>query len=256
MSGEMAGEVLSNALNRHAGLRVVRRVICGSDALEAVLQVHVDVAIISAGTTEDVNGIAVVRELRRRAPDVRAIVFFDTPDKQGVVEAFRAGAKGVFCPSHSSFRHLCRCVTQVHAGQIWARSDELAEVMNAFARQSAVRIVNANGVPLLTRREQDVVRLLAEGYQNRDIARELHLSEHTVKNYLFRVFEKLGISSRVELVLYAVSSMRNEDRTPGTKGEAAPAAAVSHRNSSTLRDIALGSSGQVADFEQTESVGA
>jgi DNA-binding NarL/FixJ family response regulator len=64
---------------------------------------------------------------------------------------------------------------------------------------------------LLTKREEDVVRLLAEGLQNRDIARELKLSEHTVKNYLFHIFDKLGVSSRVELVLYAVSCTK---RTP------------------------------------------
>jgi DNA-binding NarL/FixJ family response regulator len=64
---------------------------------------------------------------------------------------------------------------------------------------------------LLTKREEDVVRLLAEGLQNRDIARELKLSEHTIKNYLFHIFDKLGVSSRVELVLYAVSTTK---RTP------------------------------------------
>jgi DNA-binding CsgD family transcriptional regulator len=71
-----------------------------------------------------------------------------------------------------------------------------------------MRVVNADGLRLLTRREEDVVRLLAEGLQNRDIAKELKLSEHTVKNYLFHIFDKLGVSSRVELVLYAVSSSK------------------------------------------------
>jgi DNA-binding CsgD family transcriptional regulator len=61
---------------------------------------------------------------------------------------------------------------------------------------------------LLTKREEDVVRLLAEGMQNREIARELNLSEHTIKNYLFHIFDKLGVSSRVELILYAVSNSK------------------------------------------------
>jgi DNA-binding NarL/FixJ family response regulator len=58
---------------------------------------------------------------------------------------------------------------------------------------------------MLTPREEQVVALVAEGLSNRDTARELGLSEHTVKKYLFRIFDKLGISSRVELVLYAVN---------------------------------------------------
>ena len=72
-----------------------------------------------------------------------------------------------------------------------------------------MRVVNADGMRLLTKREEDVVRLVAEGLQNREIAKELKLSEHTVKNYLFHIFDKLGVSSRVELVLYAVSSAKS-----------------------------------------------
>ena len=74
-----------------------------------------------------------------------------------------------------------------------------------------MRVVNADGMRLLTKREDEVVRLVAEGLQNRDIAKELKLSEHTVKNYLFHIFEKLGVSSRVELVLYAVSNVKSAE---------------------------------------------
>jgi DNA-binding NarL/FixJ family response regulator len=99
-------------------------------------------------------------------------------------------------------------VDRVHSGQIWADSADLSDVMEAFSRLAPMKVVNADGLQLLTRREEDVVRLLAEGMQNREIARELGLSEHTVKNYLFHIFDKLGVSSRVELVLYAVSSTK------------------------------------------------
>jgi len=66
-------------------------------------------------------------------------------------------------------------------------------------------MVNALGVKLLTPREEQVVALVADGLSNREVAHGLCLSEHTIKKYLFRIFDKLGISSRVELVLYAVS---------------------------------------------------
>src|SRR5664279_2032349 len=130
-----------------------------------------------------------------------------------VVDAFRAGARGVFCLSQATFKSLCRCVEQVHAGQIWADSSELSEVIESFSQLAPLRVVNANGMRLLTKREEDVVRLLAEGLQNRDIAQELKLSEHTVKNYLFHIFDKLGVSSRVELVLYAVSSTKRSQNS-------------------------------------------
>ena len=74
-----------------------------------------------------------------------------------------------------------------------------------------VRVVDCDGANLLTKREEDLVRAVADGLSNRDIAGKLNLSEHTVKNYIFRIFEKLGVSNRVELVLYALSNSRRAE---------------------------------------------
>ena len=68
-----------------------------------------------------------------------------------------------------------------------------------------VRAVDANGLSLLSEREMEVVRSLAEGLTNREIAERLGLSQHTIKNYLFRVFDKLGVSNRLELALFAIN---------------------------------------------------
>ena len=168
-----------------------------------------DVALIGATLADGpLSGLGALRQIREHFPEVKSVVLVDNPENNLIVDAFRAGARGVFCPSQSAFKLLCRCVTQVNAGQIWANSNELAEVMEAFSQFAPMRVVNADGLRLLTKREEDVVRLLAEGLQNREIARNLNLSEHTVKNYLFHIFDKLGVSSRVELILYAVSSSK------------------------------------------------
>ncbi len=143
---------------------------------------------------------------------MKAVLLVDNPEPNLVVDAFRAGAKGVFCPSLSAFKALCRCVDRVHAGQIWAKSSELTCVLEAFSKLAPTGVVNADGMRLLTKREEDVVSLLSEGLQNREIAHELNLSEHTIKNYLFHIFDKLGVSSRVELILYAVSSTKRMQR--------------------------------------------
>jgi DNA-binding NarL/FixJ family response regulator len=92
----------------------------------------------------------------------------------------------------------------VHRGEIFATTEQLNYLLESVCQVPSLRVVSASGEKLLTSREEQVVALVADGLSNRDVAGELGLSEHTVKKYLFRIFEKLGISSRVELVLYAL----------------------------------------------------
>lgn len=210
----IARELLMSALNKLEHFQVIDCVSTARDVLKVVHSASPNVALISA-TLDDgpLSGFGALRELHESFPDVKVVLLFYTSERSLVVDAFRGGARGVFCLSLSCFKALCRCVEQVHAGQIWADSSELSEVMEAFSQLAPMRVVNAEGMRLLTKREEDVVRLLAEGMQNRDIAKELKLSEHTIKNYLFHIFDKLGVSSRVELVLYAVSNSKRMQST-------------------------------------------
>jgi DNA-binding NarL/FixJ family response regulator len=86
-------------------------------------------------------------------------------------------------------------------------------VLDALRTTLPSQLVDFAGKPLLSRREQDVVRGIVEGMTNREIAKHLNLSVHTVKNYVFRIFETLGVSSRVEVVLYAVSQASRSQPT-------------------------------------------
>jgi len=205
----MAREFLVSALKRHQRFKVSDSVTTSRDVLNAIKSASPDVALVTATLADGpLSGFGALRQIRESNPEVKTVILLNAPEHNLVVDAFRAGAKGVLVMSSSNVKSLCRCVEQVNAGQIWANSSELSEVIEAFSQLAPMRVVNADGMRLLTKREEDVVRLLAEGMQNRDIAKELKLSEHTVRNYLFHIFEKLGVSSRVELVLYAVSSSK------------------------------------------------
>jgi DNA-binding NarL/FixJ family response regulator len=149
--------------------------------------------------------MSVVRRLHLAHPEVAKILLIDTHDRAVVVNAFRSGAKGLFCFYDSPFRLLCKCIQSVHHGQVWATSEQLQYLIEMVAQVPSLVVMNSSGVKLLTPREEQVVALVADGLCNRAVARELRLSEHTIKKYLFRIFDKLGISSRVELVLYAVN---------------------------------------------------
>jgi DNA-binding NarL/FixJ family response regulator len=200
-------ELLIGALNRHEGFRVVDGAATTQEALDVLQSTPVNVALIGASLADGpLSGFDALRQISELYPEVKSVILFYSHERHLIVDAFRGGARGVFCLSQAAFKSLCRCVEKIHSGQIWADSSELSEVMKAFAQLAPLRLMNSAGMRLLTKREEEVVRLVAEGLQNRDIASALKLSEHTIKNYLFHIFDKLGVSSRVELVLYAVSS--------------------------------------------------
>jgi DNA-binding NarL/FixJ family response regulator len=91
----------------------------------------------------------------------------------------------------------------VHEGQVWANNQQLQFAIEVLTESAPSAIVDAKGAHLLTKRELSVVQLVAEGLSNRDISHQLRLSEHTVRNYLFRIFNKVGVSTRLELAIYA-----------------------------------------------------
>ncbi len=131
-------------------------------------------------------------------------MLLDWDDKELVIKAFRAGALGVVV-REQSYELLCKCVYSVHRGQVWANSQQLRHLLDALVTGTPGKLTDAQGKVLLSSREEQIVSLVAEGMKNREIAELLSLSEHTVKNHLFRIFERLGISSRAELILYLFS---------------------------------------------------
>jgi len=202
-------QLLADALRRDSHLEVIGSPSHSQNLVEAARTHKADVMIISGCLDEDPHrGFEVLRELRASDPQIRAIMLLDSSKREPIVQAFRAGARGIFS-RHESVENLSKCVRSVHHGQIWANSQQLSFAVEALAASPVVRAVDAKGLSLLSKRELEVVRSLAEGLTNREIAERLGLSQHTIKNYLFRVFDKLGVSSRLELLSMTLNHSGN-----------------------------------------------
>ena len=203
----MAAQLLWRALNgQRKHFAVVGCETTPDELLKQAAEHHPDVAVISSILQGDPKGgIEVVRKLRVSAPITRAIVLLDCSDSEQVIDAFSGGAKGVVCQS-DPVQVLCKCIRNVHAGQIWANSRELQWIVKTLGDREPAHVISAKGLPLLTQREEQIVNMVGEGLANHEIAEKLGVSAHTVKNHLFHVYEKLGVSNRVELGLYAQSS--------------------------------------------------
>ncbi len=208
----MVCELLSGAFRRRRDYSVLACAMNIKEVVDTIKAAPIDVALVSAHLQDGRgSGLRAVQQMRAVQPKIRAVVMLERSEQGLIVQAFRAGAKGVFCRSEQQFDVLCKCVSRVHEGQVWANSRELQQLVEALRRTSPLMLTNAQGVKLLSRQESKIVRLVSEGLTNREIATELKLSPHTVKNYLFKIFEKLGISSRVELALYAISRQNGID---------------------------------------------
>jgi DNA-binding NarL/FixJ family response regulator len=199
-------QLLADALRNDRGLQVVAAASNSAELLAAIARVPIDVVVISHNLDDQPgHGTDVLREMRALRPHIKGVMLLDSNKPQDVLDCFRAGARGIFSRDER-LESLCKCIRSVHEGQVWARSIDLDHALEALANLPLVRATGHKGIELLSVRERQVVQHLAAGMTNREIADTLELSPHTVKNYLFRIFDKLGVSSRTELLYLTINN--------------------------------------------------
>ena len=175
-----------------------------------------NVAVIGSALKEGhLSGLTLLRRLSKANRDLNCVLLLDANERDLVIEAFRSGAVGV-CERDQSYDQLCKCITCVRRGQVWANSRQMRDVLEALSSGLPPLVTDAKGHILLSKREHEIVSKVAEGMKNREIADLLNVSEHTVKNHLFRIFERLGISSRAELILYLHGQRSRQNDDSGT----------------------------------------
>ncbi len=199
----MGCQLLKDGLKRtRIGLGEIHSAVSSPQVVELCVQHPIDVALISEDLQDGASkGLETIELLRRTYPTVRCVLLVRKMRRELTLEAFRNGAKGVFCRKEA-IKLLGKCILAVHRGQVWIDSEQLEVILQALVESKPVKVINLKGASLLTKREDQVAALVAEGLTNREIAKRLGLSEHTVGNYLFKMYDKLGLSSRIEFVLY------------------------------------------------------
>jgi DNA-binding NarL/FixJ family response regulator len=199
-------DLLSNAFEIVPDIQVVKPVNDLQNLLDASKNGTSDVILLGSSRVENIcSAVAIIDVLPDRHKDAKVIVITQKPGYAEVISLFRAGVKGIICSLNLRFDMLCKSVRCVHEGQIWASNEQLAYLVSSVSRPKSTDVTDSNGRPLLTAREQQVLHLLADGLSNLELATVLRLSEHTIKNHLFRIYDKLGVSNRMEAVLYALT---------------------------------------------------
>jgi DNA-binding NarL/FixJ family response regulator len=196
----MANQLLAESLESDSRFQVVA-VAPAAELFSLAINHKPDVAVISADFVSTARkGLQIARTLTTHLPSIGIVILLDVPAQDEVIASFRSGATGVFCRTEpvSEFR---ACVERVSRGEIWTSSIAAQHLLEAMRRSPCYEAIEGK-VGMLSKREIQVAEGAAQGQTNKQIAVALRLSEHTVKNYLFRIFEKLGVSNRTELLFF------------------------------------------------------
>ena len=180
------------------------RVVAQADTLEnlrlAIERYPSDIVLLEGSLlTGTVN---IIPELLRAAPDVKLIVQAVAADENQTVELYRRGVRGIVSRSISPDL-LVRCVRRIAAGETWIDNQSVSWVIEAYRAQASA-LVNPRSQPKLSPKEMAIITCITQGKRNKEIAYQLGTTEQVIKNYLRKIYDKLGVSDRLELALYCL----------------------------------------------------
>ncbi len=190
---------LRRLLEHEDDIVVVGEVSSGAECPALLAKVKPDILLLDL-RMPDKDGLTLLEEMNFDSMSSRVIVLTATEDDRDVIRAMRLGARGVVLKQSASDL-LIKSIHKVAGGEIWLDKRMTSEVMKAFSKSAET---GRREKPLLSDREKEIVQLVAQGYRNREIGEKLFISEQTVKNHLHNIFDKLGVSDRLELALYAI----------------------------------------------------
>jgi DNA-binding NarL/FixJ family response regulator len=197
---------LRKLLTLEDDIEIVGEASDGREVISVVQETHPDVVILDLRMPH-MDGLAALQALQGLEKKSRVIVLTASEDKNEFVQAMKLGCSGIVL-KQTAPELIVKSIRKVYAGEIWLDSHTTAAVMRQFA--SPGETMNGGGTPKgrerspLSQREREIVGLVAQGYKNREMAEKMFISEQTVKNHLHNIFDKLGVSDRLELALYAI----------------------------------------------------
>jgi DNA-binding NarL/FixJ family response regulator len=191
---------LRKLLDAEDDISIVGEASNGTQCIQLLGKLRPDILLLDL-RMPDKDGLAVLEEVNFDSLPTRVIVLTATEDDREVVRAVRMGARGIVLKD-SATDLLIKSIHTVFGGEIWLDKKKTSDVIEAFKKsaESGPR----RDKPLLSDREKEIVGLVAQGFRNREIGEKLFISEQTVKNHLHNIFDKLGVSDRLELALYSL----------------------------------------------------
>jgi DNA-binding NarL/FixJ family response regulator len=181
-------------------IRVVAQAETVDNLYVALQRFPTDVVVLEGSM---INGtVDAIPQFVRRAPDAKLIVQVSGNDENNTVELYRRGVRGVV-PRSISPELLVKCVRRIAAGETWIDNQSISWVIDAY-RSQATSLTNPRSQPRLSEKELAIIGCITRGMRNKEIAYQIGTTEQVIKNYLRKLYDKLGVSDRLELALYCL----------------------------------------------------
>ncbi|MEJ2008531.1 MAG: response regulator transcription factor [Acidobacteriota bacterium] len=202
---------LRKLLEAESDFKVVGEAADGGEAISMAQRLKPDVLLLDLAMPR-VPGLEAVRELRNSVEAIKIILLTAAIDRDQIVDALHNGVRGVVL-KESATTLLLKSIRCVMAGQYWVGRESVSDLVRIIRDLTAIPEQGARKRPYnLTPRERDIIAAIVDGYTNKDIAEKFSIAEQTVKHHLGNIFDKLGVSNRLELALYAVNHHLVDDR--------------------------------------------
>ena len=193
-----------NMLLNEPGFEVVGEAEDGDDAITQTLELEPDILLLDI-LMPRLPGLEAMRAIMTKSPRVKIVLLTSTISVQQIIEALQIGARGIVL-KQSVAGDLTQALRAVLGGDYWIGGERVANLLKALQElQAQAAAVPERKTYGLTPRELEVVTCIVEGCSNRDIATQFSISEETVKRHLSNVFDKTGVSTRLELALFAIA---------------------------------------------------
>lgn len=198
----MFREALRSLLEREHDFRILGEAGNGREALQLANTLKPDILLLDLSMPR-VSGMEALRRLAGIHSQTRPILFVESPEKSQVVEALKLGARGIL-PRRTTTQMLLKCIRAVAAGEYWVGHQNISDLVECIRTADPKPEARDSNGFRLTRRELEIVNSIVDGYTNREIAKRFSISEQTVKHHLTSIFEKVGVTNRLELALFAM----------------------------------------------------